>query len=309
VVKRIRHVSALPEWYSLAKYKKAESLDAAGWYEQLLVRRRLLSIVGLARKESSGTNGLAPLGIQATELIELTRTTPIISLKKNSSLRPLVYGIRLTADGSLSSNPSYSRGVHVITVRSFYETERLVQKEKRDYAREYFNRHESGDWVYFEKYKPMDWMDKPIDAFSRNRDFSANVRVNLSLPDNVLQEHFKELLKDIRTAFATTGGPSENKQRLDFEAWQSLGILPYLDLRVWELEDGIKIPNRVIADAIFPRGQGGEETVRKTTTKIAEKLLTSEHLETLAAIAAQQIIERMQAEKDAGNSPSQSNAE
>ena len=152
-------------------------------------------------------------------------------------------------------------------------------------------------------------MDQPLDAFSRRWNSSANVRVNLLLPDNVLLEHFKELLKDIRAVLASAGPPIENKQRPNFGLWQSLGILPYLDLRLWELEAGIKIPNRVVADAIFPRGQGGEETVRKTTTKIAKSLLADEHLETLAAIAAQQIIERKQTAKDAGNSPGQSNAE
>jgi hypothetical protein len=45
MTKRIRKVSQLPEWFDLAKYSKAESLDEAGWYEQLHVRRQLLNSV------------------------------------------------------------------------------------------------------------------------------------------------------------------------------------------------------------------------------------------------------------------------
>ena len=47
-----------------------------------------------------------------------------------------------------------------------------------------------------------------------------------------------------------------------------------------------------MADAIFLPGEGGEEVVRKTTAKLARELLTLKHLETLAALAAQEIAER-----------------
>ena len=74
--------------------------------------------------------------------------------------------------------------------------------------------------------------------------------------------------------------------------WAKFGILPYLDLNAWAEIEGVKIPNRVMADAIFPVGEGGEEVVRKTTQKIAYEILTESHLNKLAALAAQEISER-----------------
>ena len=58
------------------------------------------------------------------------------------------------------------------------------------------------------------------------------------------------------------------------------------------MSEGKKIPNRVVADAIFRLGEGGEEVVRKTTQKLASLVLTDSHLQLLASIAAQEIVER-----------------
>ena len=38
---RIKHVSELPEWFHLDKYKKAIKLDAAGWHAQLALRGKI----------------------------------------------------------------------------------------------------------------------------------------------------------------------------------------------------------------------------------------------------------------------------
>lgn len=144
-----------------------------------MARRRLLRSVGSARKESSEPGVLVKLNDNTVELMNLIRTMPIVSLSKHDLLRVFVYGV--SAYGSIPSGPRYSRGVDLTTIQKFYKTERLIQQEKRDYARAYFNRYESDDGMDFEKYKPKDWMEVPIDALSRNWDSSANVRVNLLL--------------------------------------------------------------------------------------------------------------------------------
>jgi hypothetical protein len=46
-----------------------------------------------------------------------------------------------------------------------------------------------------------------------------------------------------------------------------------------------------MADAIFPPGEGGEEIVRKTTSKIAKELMADGNLKFLAALASQRIVE------------------
>ena len=69
------------------------------------------------------------------------------------------------------------------------------------------------------------------------------------------------------------------------------GVLPYLDLKFWELETGNKIPLRVIADAIYPIGEGGEETVRKTTVPLANSLIQNNNLRILIAQVATEMVE------------------
>lgn len=96
----------------------------------------------------------------------------------------------------------------------------------------------------------------------------------------------------IRSSLKEAGIYIDNKLRPDFVGWAKFGILPYLDLNAWAEIEGVKIPNRVMADAIFPVGEGGEEVVRKTTQKIAYEILTESHLNKLAALAAQEISER-----------------
>jgi hypothetical protein len=294
MVKRIKHISALPGWYSLEKYNKAETLDAAGWYEQLSVRADM-SVMIEGRRGQTWQNGELPsISRQTAQALDLIRATPIVDLTGDGLLHALFHGGALAE--LKSCDPLYTPGVHLITVRNHYMTERSVQKEKRTHARSFFNQFDDRDSLKPLEYKAREWMDQPIDWISGGSGVCANTQVNLLLPDKVLIAQFKQFLKDRRNALQRAGASIENRQKPDFAAWRRFGVLPYLDLRMWEHEAGIKLSNRVMADAIFPPGEGGEEVVRKTTAKLAHLLLTRKHLETLAAIAAQEITERNNAQ-------------
>ena len=291
LVKRIKHISALPGWYSLEKYNKAENLDAAGWYEQLSVRADM-SVMIEGRQGQTGE----PPGIsrQTAQALALMRATPIIDLAGDGLLHTLFHGGALAE--LKTRDPLYTPGVRLITVRNHYMTERSIQKEKRTHARSFFNQFDDRGSLKPLEYKAREWMDQPIDWISGGSGVCVNTQVNLLLPDKVLITQFKQFLKDRRNALQRAGASIENRQKPDFAAWRRFGVLPYLDLRMWEHEAGIKLSNRVMADAIFPPGEGGEEVVRKTTAKLAHLLLARKHLETLAAIAAQEITERNSAQ-------------
>ena len=68
--------------------------------------------------------------------------------------------------------------------------------------------------------------------------------------------------------------------------------MPYLDLKIWEIESKKSIPNSVMANAIFPPHEGGEESVRKTTQKIYKEILSFDYLMYLGDYAANEIAER-----------------
>lgn len=108
----------------------------------------------------------------------------------------------------------------------------------------------------------------------------------------MLIEQFKQLLPALRVSEENSQNAERVYRRPDSASWIYFGVLPYLDLKLWAQVEGVQIPNRVFADAIFPPGEGGEEVVRKTTSKIADQVLTATYLQELAAIAALEIAEQ-----------------
>lgn len=285
MTKRIRRVFDLPDWFDLAKYSKAHSLDAAGWYEQLHVRRELRSWV-IVRKSypefGNEEDGRDPL----SELLPLLRANPVVDVTAHSRLQAYFFS------GALSELKTqellYSPGVYPITLDNLYRMEYWIEKEKRDYARKFYN-------LCYEKgfpplNPPKDWMVEPIDTFT-NDDRTANIRVNLLVSEKQLIEGFKQLLKSLRAKKDPTFSIRKHA-RPNFSDWVRFGILPYLDLKIWEHEVATKIPNRVLADAVFLPGEGGEEMIRKTTAKLAVQLLGYSYMESLRALAAYEIAER-----------------
>ena len=284
----IKHVNELPDWFKLEKYEAAKTLDAAGWYEQLSIRNCLKSLLSYNLRDN------LPISQQDLEALEGLRATPIIDVNDNFLIRVLCCGGELWE--LKTGNPRYSLGVHMTTVREHYLTENNIEDEKRTYARNFFSQIFGGD-LFKKPYLPLkypckDWIDEPIDNIRSSPDFHVHINIDMGLPDNVLIAQFKQLIVGLRSPLQQAGISIDNKLRSDFEGWAKFGILPYLDLNAWAEIEGVKISNRVMADAIFPAGEGGEEVVRKTTQKIADEILTESHLNKLAALAAHEIAEQ-----------------
>ena len=283
----IKNVRDLPSWFVLTKYDGTKTLDAAGWYEQLKVRSEILWYLIYERETESE--------LYETALNKIYET-PIVDVMSNFELNLLF------ADGNInefrSKSIRYSLGVQMTTVRQHYQTEHNIEIEKRNYARDFFK-----DVFEFDaddmladlelRYPYQDWLDEPIDNNqSEPHNYFVNIRVNMALPYKVLINQFESLIAGLSSELDERGVSIRSKIRLDFESWNKFAILPYLDLLIWSMSEGKKIPNRVVADAIFRLGEGGEEVVRKTTQKLASLVLTDSHLQFLASIAAQEIVER-----------------
>lgn len=295
MAKSIKHTSELPKWFSLEKYDAAKSLDAAGWYEQLSARRDMITLIGSPRWNNWKPDELPKTAAHLIKVLELIRAKPILNIADNTVLAAYFFSGAIRE--LKSKDLRYSFGVHLTTVRNLYLTENSVEEDKRAYARGFFEQIFSDDFSNFEKplnlkYKYEDWIDESVDGIVKNISFNLNVTVNMLLPDKVLIEQFKQLLQKNRDSLTRVGCVIENTEKPNFSAWCEHGVLPYLDLQMWQRETGLKIPNRVMADAIFPPGEGGEEKIRKTTKELAVNLLARNHLETLAALAAHEIAER-----------------
>lgn len=283
--RRIRRVSDLPDWFDRAKYDQAASLDAAGWYEQLYVRHTVSRMIKWNWPSSKWF--LSALGT--------IRKNPIVDVLESEETSLYFFGGALRELKNNNNKPTRSPGVRLATVRDLYLIEGNIDRPEREYARKFFAQifDDSRDsWLQPLRYKTQDWMDEPVDAKSSS-DSSITVIANLSLPDRVLIEEFERILNGLRESMARGGGqPLPSPRKPNFSSWIEFGVLPYLDLFDWATENGVSIPRRVMADAIFSAGEGGEEVVRKTTAPLAKELLSERFLDLLASMAAREITER-----------------
>lgn len=280
--KIIKHVSELPAWYDLSKYSCANSMCSGDWYQQLAMRKDLLSLVGSQRWLSWKFGVQVQHAEKAYEVLELLRSTPIIRIDGNQLLETYFYPVAVLKLDQY--NFLTQSGVRFSSVRNIYNTESRITEQKQTYARKIFHQKNS------HTLNMESWIDDPVDNATEGLDgWEINLRVNTLLPDEILLEQFKKLMRDFRDSSVLSG----RSPKYLYNNWISAGLLPFLDLQIWQKEMGVKIVKRVIADAIFKPGEGGEEIVRKTTEKYATEYLTSYFLTSLASHAAQEKAEKM----------------
>lgn len=275
MAKQIKHISELPSWFNLDKYDLAKELDATGWHEQLIIRRAYLT---------------RPYLLSQPEILAITREYPILDIDYNEITRG-IFGVQALIELK-DEDLRFSFGVRHLTPMDMMRAEFNIPLEKQEYLNEC--RDEIQDFL--EVGGDLDeldcgvetWTYQPIrDLLDPKYEDMCFAYIKLELPDALLIEHFKQFLATHRAQTS-----SKKRTRLpDFKEWCRLGVLPYLDLKIWEQEQKVSIPNRVMADAIYQPGEGGEENVRKTTAPLAEYLITERSFEILSAIAANEITE------------------
>jgi len=252
--------------------------------------------MGSPRWEGWKNDKPSELGKGFVRGLDIIRENPIVDVLSDPHLTSHFYG-GLLCDLKDDGRPHYSLGVHPMTVRELRMQESSISKGRREYSRRWWGQLTQFDIFDFNntdrRYPHKSWMDKPIyesgEMFDiqyseapnrwllktmhrRRRDEQTAVIVNLDLPDSVLLESFKQWLVMARSETHTTK-ISKQYRKPDFESWARMGVLPWFDLTIWAKESGTSIPNRVMADAIFSRGEGGEEAVRKTTEPLALRLI------------------------------------
>lgn len=262
----VRQLSDLPKWFDISKYTDASTLDHVGWYKNLCLRKSALKFTDPPIfKQRLQSNSQHFKDIMSD--LESIRNMPIFS--DSSFIRKSSW---------LFHAPIYIEpGVEVMTVGDLYFAESGVEEAKQKYARmvvaAVYDGADCDDMLYWPE-EGKEWKTNPMgDVLS-----AGLIKVNLKLPENFLVEQFKAYLKKLNLK-------SKKVENLEFDKWIKFGVLPYLDLKIWELESGKTIVNRVMADAIFPPGESGEEVIRKPTAKLAKELLTDEHLNKFAEIA------------------------
>lgn len=113
-------------------------------------------------------------------------------------------------------------------------------------------------------------------------DFSPHICVELEAPDDVLVDAFKAWLhsqrqKDELQKLSINAGRKRGKW--NFDKWIDYSVLPYLDLKMHEVEISSKLTLHAIGDAIFGLEVEFDttEAVRKTTSVYASEALAAKN--------------------------------
>jgi len=287
MTKRIKHVSELPEWFKLEKYEFTKNLDALGWYEQFYVRGTFLYHARDMRKN----NEIFPEDFK--QAMRASRENPNTDIENDPRLANYC-----TLDSSQPPHPLKTlkqkraaglKAIKSITMRDYVGFKFLIRPERLQYIEDWYKLPDSKKETHP---KDAPWFNEPI-SYSFTPMYGKaldTINVNLRLPDTFLIESFKEYLAEKRKEVQVYS--KKHLHESDFKNWINYGVLPYLDLIIWGIETETQIPNRVLADVLYPHGEKNEETIRKTTSQLAELLLDSKNIFQLIMQAAKEIAEK-----------------
>ncbi len=274
----IRDAADLPGWFNLDSYGPQRELSLSGWLRQLAVRAELL---GAPR----------PWCQRELSILDEMQRQPIVPpdavfVELNSWVNDLEGQCEGDARGQPPARP--------MVIRDLLALEDTLGHAALDKARDLRRR------IYYVPGFPIPNVPDAIEAMKEEHlldepiadcdSTSTYLSLDLGLPDEVVVAAVRELLPSLRRARARSADAAKpTVARIDPTGWTKFAVLPYIDLLMWSERADVRVPNRVIADAIFPPGEGGEEVVRKTTSKVAAAVMTDVVLRQLVSAALAQI--------------------
>lgn len=299
---RVKSLKDLPSWFKRESYADADRLSRRDWVAQFAVRSELLRM--------ASSKDLA-------ELLKPLRAAPLAWLNEQGPLHMLLLtsGYR----DSVVLGPKYSRtrlmtGLDRLVIACQVGTERLGQVER--WRKEFHRaplapeskllatahirlladqvaqppgscqsaslRSHSG-LEPLPKVPPRTEVEAVMEACAPDTDWPmAHALFDPTLPDWLLCEQFKKLVIEARATVSPARADHSASRRPVPYNWIRFSVLPLLDLQLWQSETGGQIPRRVLADAIFEPGEGGEDMLRDSSEPWAHVLTTPSYLDQLA---------------------------
>ncbi len=273
--RKIEDVKDLPEWFDIKKYAKARTLDAKGWFNQLIVRRAGMPDKYIIQLEQGDCFYARDPALKVEfdrwyqQHVSIIRKMGIVTEKETEELNYF----KKFAEASATQ-----KNVHLTSLFEIYWAAKKIPEDKV----ELFNNHTI----------PLPRSSMPATrakmfkesflSHSTNSPKTTDVffTVNLNCPDDIILSEMKNELEKIRQNLAVR----KEKKKIspfNFYKWAEFGVLPYYDLTEWALQNDIKIPNKVLAQAIFQDASKGEENIRRTTKPLAGEFV---NLRTLSVL-------------------------
>lgn len=284
---KIDRVEDLPEWFDLEKYRGCESFCAAEWLEQVERRHDLLKLHPRFN-ERIAQNGERHWLEFALEFWMLTIQEPAQKVREKPVDSP--------SKGKINEWMAHAENQ---PVRSVCVMD-LAWQGTRDLDAERDGRAAKGISKRWAAINPnsisvWDFVEHATSPLSLNYygeeggHYSGGgneipiIQVDLGASDAALKKAFSMWLKEARASQKNTR--SRRSSPL-YDRWARYGLLPYLDLRIWEMETKSHIPDRIMSAAIS-RYDAGESNLRKTVAPLADSLMRDlSEIKSLAAVEA-----------------------
>ncbi len=274
--KNINDISEIPEWFEDHKYDGIENLSLLEILENLKARERFFKISKIPKetfpKEWKNIYKIRKDPLSAPYLEEFRRI-------KNSKDR---------YDSIFNKNT-----VIPMTTASLCHIHSIIPEDDIKNANEYIEDvFVNNTSKYSEiKYRALE----PLKNFiSKNNEFIKDkeyLEVDISLPSNVLIEHFSQYINKIQKEKGIT---SINKKlkviEKEIEHISRYKILQYLDLTIWANEKNISITNDLMVDILFLEDDTKDEaSIRKTINPKAIKAISSNILNLFESVVLSQL--------------------
>ncbi|WP_417788164.1 DUF6387 family protein [Stutzerimonas xanthomarina] len=257
----VNRVEDLPEWFDLHKYQGCEAFGALEWLIRLTIRENVVINIQKGNVDEAFVQHLKQV-----------RTDPLDETRDKF--------------GPWSYVPSESCIETYKPVRTLVASELMGQSniDVSSCGNSQADKKAAARWHLIANAHPWteahsNAADSPIvlSGLGPQEAPCMAVVVDLNATDAFLKQAFSVWLKKAREE------QKEKPARLHYDRWARYGVLPYLDLRIWSLETGYHIPDRVMSAAIS-QYDAGEANLRKTIAPLADGLMFN--LEALQSLAA-----------------------
>lgn len=261
--KLIKSTDDLPKIFDINKYNDMDKLSAFEWYFLIQSRYLLHAMLDKPNPFFVGENLIDEEIEEAVQLaIETHLNFPLMldlsinyTKKNNETITILI---------SNSSHYSFMKKhlpVNELDIDEFQSLQRMIEFSGKALKRSLDDENNQSI------------MDLLSSRFGHNvGQCDYPITINPYYPDHVIIEEFKKLLIKIRQ---NVGFNEKNRSisKKDLLNWASYKLLPYMDLKILEIFEGIKITNSVICSILYQKGEYGEDTLRKSVEPIRKKIL------------------------------------
>ncbi len=265
--KRITNADGLPDWFGPNRYAEAIHLDARGWLKQLHFRELCHDIVSYSSPEELVSS--EPYGFKIVEFLSAVRANPIFD-DDDSQYEQLIDGIG-GCDLPIDLQSNYPPGLFGITA---YDIGDIILE---------WDCERQKDFMRWLEYRRVQGAKQKNRGFPRPRvsglfepletDHIKPIRIAAMFPDDVLRKSF-ELFVSKEQEKLDPLFIGKAKRSNTFLEWCNCGLLQYLDLVIWSIQESTSITNKALVQGIFPINyEKGEENIRSTTKKHAAIIL------------------------------------